>query len=126
MVPVVSSQLFKEKSITDQEKLLDIDQIVVGPKIEKRGIGFGLLEGGKKWRVTDHNFKREIILAGLGWGHLPGHSIERELKEGKLIALKFTEIQSTVLPISLIRLEKNHFGVVARSLWTELASLHQR
>lgn len=123
MVPVMSAELYAEKNVGQEEKLLDIDQIVVGGKVEKKGLSFGLLEGGKKWRVTDSNYKREIIMAGLGWGHLPEHTISRELKEGKLVALNLKTVNTKDLGINLIRLKKNNFGLVARSLWDELRSL---
>jgi DNA-binding transcriptional LysR family regulator len=125
MVPVMSAELHSERKVDVQAKLLDIDQIVVGGKAEKKGLSFGLLESGRKWRVTDNNFKREIIMGGMGWGHLPEHTISRELKEKKLIVLDFEQVHPRELVINLIRLKKNNFGLVARSLWKELASLHE-
>lgn len=125
MVPVISKDLLKEKTVTRQEQLLEIEQIVVKDKAGARGISFGLLDGGKKWRLSDSNFKREIIIAGMGWGHLPEHTIQQELKDGQLIPLHFEDIYPRDLVINLIRLKKHQFGVVARSLWDELAALHQ-
>lgn len=125
MVPVISKDLLKEKTVTRQEQLLEIEQIVVKDKAGARGISFGLLDGGKKWRLSDSNFKREIIIAGMGWGHLPEHTIQQELKDGQLIPLHFEDIYPRDLVINLIRLKKHQFGVAARSLWDELAALHQ-
>jgi DNA-binding transcriptional LysR family regulator len=125
MIPVMSKELFKERGVKEQSELLEIDQIVVKDKAGSKGMSFGLLEGGKKWRLSDSNFKREIILAGMGWGHLPEHTIERELKEKKLIILNFEDIRPRDLQINLIRLKGHQFGIVARSLWDELASLHE-
>lgn len=125
MIPVISQELFKEKKVNTQEKLFEIDQVVVGDKAGAKGTSFGLLEGGKKWRIQDSNFKRDIIMAGLGWGHLPEHQIERELKEKKLVILNFKDIYPKELTINLIRLKRHQFGIVARSLWDELASLHE-
>lgn len=125
MIPVMSKELFKEKAVTQQGQLLEIDQIVVKDKVGSKGMSFGLLDGGRKWRLSDSNFKREIILAGMGWGHLPEHTIERELKEKKLVILNFEDIKPRDLQINLIRLKGHQFGIVARSLWDELASLHE-
>lgn len=33
-----------------------------------------LLPGGRKWTVSDFHAKRQVILAGQGWGGLPEHS----------------------------------------------------
>lgn len=120
MIPVMSKALFKEKKVKKQADLLEIEQIVVGDKNGPKGMSFGLLDGGKKWRLNDNNFKREIILAGLGWGHLAEHSIERELQEKKLIVLNFDEIHPRELAINLIRHRKHQLGVVSKALWEEL------
>jgi len=119
MLPVMSRELYKERKVKSQGDLKEIDQIVIGDKNPK-GATFGLLDSGKKWRINEGNFKRDIILAGLGWGHLPDHTIEREIAEKKLIVLDFEEIHPRELEINLIRLKKQQLGVVAKSLWEEL------
>lgn len=125
MIPVMSRELNQERKVKNQAMLNDIEQIVVGDKAGGKGMSFGLLDGGKKWRISDSNFKREIIIAGLGWGHLPDHQIEREIKEKKLVILNFEEIHPRDLAIHLIRLKRHQLGPVAKTLWDELASLHQ-
>ncbi|WPU67130.1 LysR family transcriptional regulator [Peredibacter starrii] len=119
MVPVMSKELFKERKVKNQKDLLEIDQIVIGDK-NPRGASFGLLDEGRKWRINDNNFKRDIIFAGLGWGHLPDHSIVRELAEKKLVVLEFEDIHPRELVINLIRHKRHQLGVVANLLWEEL------
>jgi DNA-binding transcriptional LysR family regulator len=120
MVPVMSTELFKERDVKDQNDLNNIDQIVLADKNGPKGSSFGLLDSGKKWRISENNFKREIIFAGLGWGHLPLHTIESELAEKKLTVLDFDDIHSRDLEINLIRHKRYQLGVVAKSLWDEL------
>lgn len=119
MLPVMSRELYKERKVKNQNDLKEIDQIVIGDKNPK-GASFGLLDTGKKWRINEGNFKRDIILAGLGWGHLPDHTIEREIAEKKLVILDFEDIHPRDLDIKMIRLKKQQLGVVAKSLWEEL------
>lgn len=126
MIPVISKELFKEKKIKNQGDLNEIDQIVIGDKNGSKGTSFGLLDGGKKWRLNDSNFKRDIIVAGLGWGHLPEHQIERELQDKKLIVLDYEDIHPRELEIRLIRLKKHQLGVVAKSLWDDLVALQKK
>lgn len=126
MLPVISKDLLKEKKIKEQSDLLEIDQIVIGDKQGPKGRSFGLLDGGKKWRINDSNFKRDIILAGLGWGHLAEHSIAREVQEKKLVVLDFEDIHTRELSINLIRLKKNQLGVVAKNLWDELIAFSHK
>lgn len=121
MIPVMNRDLFKEKKVKTQNDLLDIDQVVISDKNPK-GASFGLLDAGKKWRLFDNNFKKEIILAGLGWGHLPENTIEQEIKEKKLIVLKFEDIHPRELGVNLIRLKKQPLGPVAKKLWDKLIS----
>jgi DNA-binding transcriptional LysR family regulator len=126
MIPVMSRELFKEKKIRNQGDLNDIDQIVISDKNGPKGTSFGLLDGGKKWRINDSNFKRDIIVAGLGWGHLAEHSIERELQEKKLVVLDFEDIHPRELAIHLIRHKKHQLGVVAKSLWDDLLAFSKK
>ncbi|MES2526089.1 MAG: LysR family transcriptional regulator [Bdellovibrionota bacterium] len=123
MIPVMNRELFMSRKIKKQDDLRDISQIIVSDR-NKNGASFGLLNEGKKWRLNDANFKREIILAGLGWGHLPEHSIERELKDKKLMIIDFPETHPRDLNINLIRLKRINLGIVAKSLWSELTALH--
>jgi DNA-binding transcriptional LysR family regulator len=126
MVPVMSWELFQEKKVSSQNDLFQIDQVVIGDKNGPKGASFGLLDNGKKWRILDGSFKREIIMAGLAWGHLAQHTITRELHEGKLVVLDFEDIYPKDITIHLIRHKKHQFGIVARSLWDELISLSQK
>ncbi len=119
MLPVMSRELYKERKVKNQNDLKEIDQIVIGDK-NPRGASFGLLDEGKKWRINEGNFKRDIILAGLGWGHLPDHTIDREIAEKKLVVLDFQDIHPRELDINLFRLKKQNLGVVAKALWDEL------
>lgn len=120
MLPVMNRDLFKQKRIHSEAQLREIDQIVIGDKNESQGVSFGLLEEGKKWRLLDNKFKNEIILAGLGWGHLPEQTIIRELKEKKLVVLKFDSIGPKVIDLNLIRLKKKQLGPVSKKLWNAL------
>lgn len=122
MIPVMSKELYKERRVRSQKDLLEIDQIVVSSK-SPTGTSFGLLDDGKKWRIGDTNVKREIILAGLGWGHLVEHHISREIQEKKLVVLDFEETHPRELAINLIRHRRHQFGPVAKALWEELISL---
>lgn len=120
MLPVMNRELFKQKKINSEAQLREIDQIVIGDKNGSHGASFGLLDEGKKWRLLDNKFKNEIILAGLGWGHLPEQTILRELKEKKLIVLKFDSVGPKVIELNLIKLKNKQLGPVSKKLWNGL------
>jgi DNA-binding transcriptional LysR family regulator len=44
--------------------------------------------GARTWRVAELATKRELLLAGLGWGNLPAHMIDRDLRAGTLVAIR--------------------------------------
>ncbi len=123
MLPVIDKILLEEKKVFSQEKLMEIDQVVIGDKNKTGKASFGLLEGGRKWRLSDANLKKEIIFAGLGWGHMPLHYVEREIQENKLVVLDFPDVHVRTLDIHLIRLKKHQFGPVAKALWEALSSI---
>jgi DNA-binding transcriptional LysR family regulator len=40
------------------------------------------------WRLADLGAKHEFLLAGLGWGGMPLHRVERDLAEGTLVRIE--------------------------------------
>src|SRR6266481_2873469 len=80
-----------------------------------------VLEGGLRWTVTDIGAKKELILAGMGWGGLPEHLVARELADGTLKALVIPEFAEAMDLFAIRRRDRVH-GVVATALWEALGS----
>jgi DNA-binding transcriptional LysR family regulator len=53
------------------------------------------------WRLTDLGAKHEFLRAGLGWGGLPLHIVERDLAAGALVRIEPEDRppDGTILPI---------------------------
>jgi len=79
-----------------------------------------VLKGGMQWRVTDVAAKKEVILAGMGWGGLPEHVVADELASGTLVALEVPEFEAGVMELYAMRRRDRAHGVVASVLWEEL------
>ena len=79
-----------------------------------------LLPGGLRWTVSDFSAKKEILLAQLGWGGMPTHMIEDELKSGKLIPLSVEGYPPRLSHLFQIRRRDNNLGVVAQTIWQSL------
>ena len=62
--------------------------------------------------------KKELILAGLGWGRLPDHMVEKELSDGYLESLP--KLGDLSLPICLTKRAGHHLGPVGRRIWEQL------
>jgi DNA-binding transcriptional LysR family regulator len=63
-------------------------QIVVTdnqPEAEKTQRG---VAGKRQWLVNDLGAKRDLLRAGLGWGHLPRHLVDEDLASGRLVELE--------------------------------------
>ena len=44
-----------------------------------------VVEGARSWTVSDQLMKRELILQGMGWGHMPKFLIDQDLRENRLL-----------------------------------------
>jgi DNA-binding transcriptional LysR family regulator len=44
--------------------------------------------GKRQWLVNDLGAKRDLLKAGLGWGHLPRHLVAEDLPGGQLVELE--------------------------------------
>lgn len=86
---------------------------------------FGVIEHCHHWTVSDVASKKDIIVAGLGWGRLPRHAIEAELKDGRLQILRGHHFDERQVTLSAIRLQKPAHGPIAGKLWDDLSGLKQ-
>ena len=50
-------------------------------------IDWGVLSS-RSWRLADLGAKKSMLLAGLGWGNMPAHMVEDEIKDGRLIVIQ--------------------------------------
>lgn len=79
-----------------------------------------LLEGAVQCTVPDQRMKKEVILQGLGWGHLPHFLIEDELRDGRLVSLANPLLPGTTETLVVARLQSRPLGPVATRLWSYL------
>jgi DNA-binding transcriptional LysR family regulator len=79
-----------------------------------------VLEGGLRWTVTDVAAKKEVLLAGMGWGGLPEHVAAGALEAGELVALQVPEFVADTMELFVIRRRDRPHGVVAQALWEAL------
>lgn len=78
-------------------------QIVITDVTDQtRGRDFGVL-ADRTWRMTDMGLKRELILAGLGWGGLPAPAVMDDIAAGRLVFLDLEDY-----PVRAIALFARH------------------
>jgi DNA-binding transcriptional LysR family regulator len=79
-----------------------------------------LLPGGLKWTVSDFAAKKQVILAGFGWGGLPDHLTEPERRVGTLIPLDVEGFPPRHSILFAIRRRDTVPGLVATELWVRI------
>lgn len=79
-----------------------------------------VVEGAPQCTVPDQGMKKEIILQGLAWGHLPRFLIERELHQGKLLSLAGRYLPGSIEELVAARRSDRPHGPVAGRLWSHI------
>ena len=76
-----------------------------------------IVEGARSWTVSDQLMKKEVIQQGMGWGHLPGFLIERELQDGRLLAITGRHFAGGRVDLVAARRRNVAHGPIAERLW---------
>ncbi|MBF0236119.1 MAG: LysR family transcriptional regulator [SAR324 cluster bacterium] len=85
---------------------------------------FGVIPEIRRWYVNDHHTKKQIILSGMGWGRLPEHLIQAELRDGRLVRLEIENYPSPArLEIKVLRKHDHPMGPVTSDLWNMFQDL---
>ena len=77
----------------------------------------------ESWNVNDFNVKKELILAGFGWGGMPEHLITTELANGELISANVEGIPTRTSGTLYMFRSRNHKrGPVANKFLDQLTA----
>ena len=76
-----------------------------------------VIEDAPHLTVGDQYTKKEVIVQGMGWGHMPVFLIEEEVNKGRLISIAGKYIQGIQREIVIARLSAPKKGVMAERLW---------
>lgn len=79
-----------------------------------------LIEGARTCSVADQLMKRELILQGLAWGHLPIHLVHADLRANRLLSLEGRHLRGATLQHYAARRRDVVHGPVAERLWSQL------
>ncbi|AXJ96120.1 LysR family transcriptional regulator [Sphingomonas sp. FARSPH] len=82
-----------------------------------QGGDYFLLDGVNRCSVPDHAMKRELILYGLAWGHLPDFMVRDDLTSGRLVRIKAPHLPRHVETVTASRCSGGIHGPVAERLW---------
>jgi DNA-binding transcriptional LysR family regulator len=80
-----------------------------------------MIDGAPQCTVPDLAIKKEVILRGLAWGHLPRYLVEKDLRAGRLVSLAGRHLPGSVEELVVARRADVPHGPVAEALWQHLA-----
>ena len=81
-----------------------------------------VLAGGQRWTVSDFEAKKAIIKAGLGWGGVPDHMMQADLKSGALVPLRVDGFPPRYTEVFAIRRRDRPMGKVMTEIWSLISS----
>lgn len=120
LVPVVAPALLPERlpRSVKPAHLREITQCVMRDTARHTPTrDYFVVDGAPQCTVADQSMKREIILQGLGWGHLPRYLIEDDLRRGRLKSLAGRNLPGAIEEIVVARRSDRPHGPVADRLW---------
>lgn len=79
-----------------------------------------VVEGAPQCTVGDHLMKKEIILRGMAWGHLPRFMIEDEMRAGRLLSITGEHFPGVDIELVAARRRDRPHGPVANRLWDHI------
>ncbi len=82
-----------------------------------------VIPGARHWKVSDLTTKKELLLAGLGWGRMPVHVISEELESGCLIPIRVEGLPvNTEADMLAIRIVGRAVGPIGARIWQEFTA----
>jgi len=78
------------------------------------------VQGARQCTVADQLMKKEIIVQGMGWGHMPRFLIDDELRDGSLLSIANRHLPGSVEELVAARRTDRAQGPVSNRLWQAL------
>ena len=124
IVPVVAPNFLRfpiSRSIAP-EQMRDYVQCVIRDSAHhSQPRDYYLVEGARSWTVSDQLMKKELILQGMGWGHLPRYLIEQNLRDGNLNPIAGRHFKGGQVELVAARRRNTPHGPIANRLWQFIA-----
>lgn len=79
-----------------------------------------IVAGAHQCSVADHSMKRELIVQGMAWGHLPRFLIADDLRAGRLLSIAGKYFPGMTDDLVVARRADRPHGPMANKLWSYL------
>src|SRR5450432_1542393 len=106
------------------ERVRDWTQCVIRDSARRAETpSYYLIEGSRRLTVSDQLMKLEVILQGMGWGHMPDFLVDAEIAAGRLRSLASRDFPGGRVELVAARRSDRPHGPVAQRLWGRLQAL---
>jgi len=120
VVPVVAPGFLRfpiSRAITP-ERMRDYVQCVIRDTARHSPVrDYYLTAGARNWTVSDQLMKRELILQGMGWGHMPRYLVEQDLRKKRLLDITGKHLKGGRVEVVAARRREAPHGPIANRLW---------
>ena len=123
LVPVAAPGFLKQaldESLTPDDLRPYVQCIIRDTSKQFSDANYYLIEGAPTCTVPDQLMKRELIVQGLAWGHMPYHLVAGDLEKKRLVSLEGRHLQGATFKHYAARLRDAAHGPVAQRLWIQL------
>jgi DNA-binding transcriptional LysR family regulator len=123
LVPVAAPGFLRhaaEESLTPDDMRPYVQCIIRDTGRQPSEANYYLIEGAPTCTVPDQLMKRELIVQGLAWGHMPHHLVARDIEERRLMSLEGRHLHGATLKHYAARRRDAAHGPVAQRLWSQL------
>ena len=124
LVPVVAPNFLRfpiSRSITPEQMRDYVQCVIRDTARHSLPRDYYLVEGARSWTVSDQLMKKELILQGMGWGHMPRYLIEPNLREGSLLPITGEHFRGGQVELVAARRRDTPHGPIADRLWRFIA-----
>ncbi|MCB0365046.1 MAG: LysR family transcriptional regulator [Bdellovibrionaceae bacterium] len=129
LIPVVapSHPLGRRQKEISQSMLMNFPHLILRStgSVDGRSSA-GIMEGAFTWSLPDFQTKMTLLKAGLGWGHMPHHLVEKEIRAKVLVKLKVPEFKGLEENQWVVRRRGQNTGLAQAYLWRELTKVAKR
>ena len=120
IIPVVAPGFLRfpiSRSITPEQMRDYVQCVIRDSSRHSPPQDYFLVEGARSWTVSDQLMKRELILQGMGWGHMPEFLIDEDLRKKRLLDISGKHLRGGMADIVAARRREAPHGPVASRLW---------
>lgn len=108
--------------VSDEDRDLSFLPQIIVADFDDPETAYGVLEGHRYWRVSDHRMKAVAIIAGIGWGSVPSHLVKTQLSSESVRQISYRGFRPRAqYPFFLHQKRQAFPGPVASFIWEKCA-----